>query len=46
MSGIHFITRLKPLKIMLGYESIVMTKNQKVYILFELDPSWEVIGGA
>jgi hypothetical protein len=31
---------------MLGYESIVMNKNQKVYILFELDPSWEVIGGA
>jgi hypothetical protein len=31
---------------MLGYESIVMNKNQKVYILFELDPSWEVTSGA
>lgn len=46
MSVIHFITRLKPLKIMLGYEYIVTKKNQKVYILFELDPSWEMIGGA
>jgi hypothetical protein len=28
---------------MLGYESIVMNKNQKVYILFEFNPSerWE-----
>jgi len=31
---------------MLGYEYIVTKKNQKVYILFELDPSWEMIGGA